>query len=428
MRAISELRPHPRHARKHSQAKKRRLAASISALGFNVPVLVDGSDQILAGQACIEAAQILGMTHVPAISLHHLTETQAIAFMLAHNKLAEDASWDDNKLAIQLKELSDLTLSFAIEATGFEPPEIDFRIQSLEDTEAVDQADDFRLASGSPVSALGDIWHLGNHRLICADALDGAAVSALFAGERATAAFADSPYNLPIHGHVSGKGTVEHREFAMAKGEMSAAEFTTFLTSSLTDICRHTTPGALIFFCMDWRHMGETLAAATAAGCELVNLCVWVKSNGGMGSLYRSRHEFVFVLRNGSEQHQNNVQLGRFGRNRTNVWNYPGANSFARKGSQRGVDLHPTVKPILMVADAILDCTQRNDIVFDPFLGSGTTLLAAERTGRRCYGVELDPLYVDTAIERWQRMTGRKALSPFGETFEFIKAKRRAGS
>jgi DNA modification methylase len=177
---------------------------------------------------------------------------------------------------------------------------------------------------------------------------------------------------------------------------------------------------------MDWRHLGEILAAGRASGCELVNLCVWVKTNGGLGSFYRSRHELIHVFSNGKGSHQNNVQLGRYGRNRTNVWNYAGANSFARRGSDRSFELHPTVKPILLVSDAILDSTKRNDIVLDPFLGSGTTLLAAERTDRRCYGLELDPLYVDTAIERWQRMTGRKAQSPLGETFETIKSKRRA--
>jgi DNA modification methylase len=179
---------------------------------------------------------------------------------------------------------------------------------------------------------------------------------------------------------------------------------------------------------MDWRHITETIAAGEASGCELLNLCVWVKSNAGMGSFNRSHPELVFVFRNGPEQHQNNIQLGRFGRNRSNVWHYAGANVFARKGFQRGTEMHPTVKPIPMVADAILDCTSRDDIVLDPFLGSGTTLLAAERTGRRCFGIELDPLYVDTTIERWQRMTGQRALTPFGETYEFIKAKRRAGT
>jgi DNA modification methylase len=425
--SVTDLRSSPHNARKHSKAQVRAIAKSIRAFGFIAPVLADKHGNIIAGHGRLEAAKLLGMTEVLVLFVHHLTEAQVRAYMLADNKLTDLSIWDDAKLAIELKELSELALSFQIEATGFATPEIDLRIQSLEDTEAIDRADDFRLASGKPASVVGDIWHLDNHRILCGNALDGTAVSALFAGERATAAFTDPPYNVKID-DVSGKGKVQHREFPMATGEMSKAEFTAFLTSSLSGICGYAAPGALIYFCMDWRHLGETLAAGTAAGCDLVNLCVWVKSNGGMGSLYRSRHELVFVFRNGPEQHQNNVQLGRFGRNRTNVWNYTGANSFARKGSQRGTDLHPTVKPILMVSDAILDCTNRNEIVFDPFLGSGTTLLAAERTGRRCYGVELDPLYVDTAIERWQRMTGKKALNPFGETYEFIKAKRRAGS
>lgn len=209
---------------------------------------------------------------------------------------------------------------------------------------------------------------------------------------------------------------------------MSESEFINFLTNSLSHICAYTIAGALIYACMDWRHMVEILAAGRAAGCNLINLCIWVKSNGGLGSLYRSRHELVFLFRNGQEAHLNNIQLGRFGRNRTNVWNYAGANAFARKGSKRVLEFHPTVKPILLIADAILDSTKRGDIVLDPFLGSGTTVLGAERSNRRCYGIELDPLYVDTAIERWQRMTGRKAHSRLGETFDLIKSRRRADS
>jgi len=425
---LSELHPSPNNARKHTPAQIRGLARSIETFHFNAPVLADRNGNILAGHGRVLAAQTLGMTQVSVIFLDHLTEEQAKAYMLADNRLTDMSSWDDTKLAIQLKEMSEMALDFEIEAIGFEAPEIDFRIQSLEDTAAIDRADSFQLATGQPVSVLGDLWHLGDHRLFCGDALDHTVLTHLLNGAKAAAAFTDPPYNVKIDGHVSGKGKVQHREFPMATGEMSEAEFTAFLTSAMTGICRHTTPGSLIYACMDWRHMTETLTAGRACGCDLLNLCVWVKNNGGMGSLYRSRHEFVFVFRNGPEPHQNNVQLGRFGRNRTNVWNYAGSNSFARRGAQRSIDLHPTVKPVLMVSDAILDCTKRNDIVLDPFIGSGTTLLAAERAGRRCHGIELDPLYVDTAIERWQRMTGHKALTPFGETFEFIKAKRRTNA
>jgi DNA modification methylase len=240
----------------------------------------------------------------------------------------------------------------------------------------------------------------------------------MFHDERASAAFTDPPYNVRIDGHATGKGKSKHREFPMASGEMSETEFTDFLSSSLKQICAHTVPGGLIYSCMDWRHLAEIHAAGLASGCDLLNLCVWVKNNGGMGSLYRSRHELVFLFRNGKDPHLN--KLGRFGRNRTNVWNYPNPSSFGRGAAA----LHPTIKPIRLIADAFLDSTRRNDIVLDPFLGSGTTILAAERTKRRCYGIELDPLYVDTAIERWQQMTGGKAHTQFGETYDRIKARR----
>jgi DNA modification methylase len=426
LQAISDLKPHAHNARKHSRAQIAAIAKSIDAFGFNAPVLVDGDQNVLAGHGRLEAARLLGMKEVPVVHLHHLTETQARAYMLADNKLTDRSTWDDETLAVQLKELSELIPDFDIEATGFEAPEIDFRIQSLEDAETIDRADNFELAVGPSISVNGELWHLDNHRIFCGSALDPNVYLQLLVGEKATASFTDPPYNVKVDGHVSGRGRIHHREFPMATGEMSKGQFTAFLESALALIRQHSKPGALIYGCMDWRHMSEMLHASTSAGCELLNLCVWVKTNGGMGSLYRSRHELIFVFRNGPEPHQNNIQLGRFGRNRTNVWNYTGSNNFARKGSSRSLELHPTVKPVLMVADAIQDSTNRNDVVLDPFLGSGTTLLAAERTGRRCYGVELDPLYVDTAIERWQRMTGHKAHNPLGESFEIVKSRRLA--
>jgi DNA modification methylase len=398
----------------------------MKAFGFTAPILIDRNRQIVAGDARYQAAKSLGLTEVPVINLDHLTEMEAKAYTLADNQFTDRSTWDDVKVATQLKELSDLALEFDIEATGFEPPEIDLRIQSLEDADAADRADEFEIAAGPSVSIPGDLWTLGEHRLRCGNAFDDASYTDFFGNEMATAAFTDPPYNVKIHGHASGKGKIKHREFAMASGEMSEAEFTDFLTTSLSKICAYTTAGALIYACTDWRHVKEMRSAANSSGCDVVNLCVWVKSNGGMGSLYRSRHELIFVLRNGMESHLNNIQLGRFGRNRSNVWNYPGVNTFARKGTKRALEYHPTVKPILLVSDAILDSTKRNDVVLDPFLGSGTTLLAAQRTERRCYGVELDPLYVDTAIERWQRMTGGQALNRSGETFAQVKLRRSA--
>jgi DNA modification methylase len=428
MLSPSELIPHPENPRKHSRPQIRAIAKSIQRSGYTAPVVADKDKRILAGHGRREAALLLGLPTIPVIVRDDLTEEQGKAYMLADNKLTDRSSWDDNKVATILKELSVPALEFDLEATGFETPEIDFRIQSLDQDDAVDAADEFEVAAGPPTSMLGDLWHLDAHRLRCGNSLEEVAFASLLNNEKATAAIIDPPYNVRIHGHASGKGRTTHREFPMAVGEMNPEEFIDFLNRSLTSLRAHCAPGSLIYACMDWRHMTEILAAGRVSGCDLVNVCVWAKSNAGMGSLYRSQHEFIYVFRNGKEPHQNNIQLGRFGRNRSNVWHYAGANSFARKGSQRNTDLHPTVKPIRLVADAILDCTRPGDIVLDSFLGSGTTLLAAERTARRCYGIELDPLYVDAAIERWQRMTGRKALNSFGETFDFVKAKRRKGS
>jgi DNA modification methylase len=322
--------------------------------------------------------------------------------------------------------LTALALDFDIEAIGFEPPEIDLRIQSLDMTPE-DIADDFEIATGPIVSKPGDLWILDSHRLYCGSALDLAAFHTVLAGERAAAVVIDPPYNVKIKGHVSGKGKITHREFPMAAGEMTEAEFTSFLQQALGHLSANCREGALIYSCMDWRHMAEILAAARGAGLDLLNLCVWAKTNGGMGTLYRSRHELIFVFKNGQAPHLNNVQLGRFGRNRSNVWNYPSANSFSRKKGSPRLDLHPTAKPIALVADAILDSTERGDIVLDAFVGSGTTILAAERTGRRCYGIELDSRHVDTAIRRWQRFTGGKAHNGQGQTFDQIAIERGDG-
>ena len=381
--ATTDLKPDPRNPRKHDRAQIRAIARSIEAFGFNAPILINKKKQIIAGHGRFEAAKLSGCTQVPVICLEHLTEDQARAYMLADNKLTDRSSWDDDMLALHLKELSEMALDFDIEAIGFELPEIDFRIQSLDITEDTNSADDFNAAVGPAVSRIGDLWLLNDHRLYCGSALDATAYDTVLGTAKAAAVFTDPPYNVKVEGHVCGSGAIKHREFAMASGEMSENEFTRFLTETLKLASSHAASGTIIYACMDWRHMGEILAAGRAAGFDLLNLCVWVKSNGGMGSLYRSRHELVFVFRNGKEAHLNNVQLGRFGRNRTNVWNYAGANSFPRKGQESVLDLHPTVKPIALVSDAILDSTKRNDIVLDPFCGSGTTLLAAERTGRR---------------------------------------------
>jgi DNA modification methylase len=425
---VEALRADPRNPRKHSRVQVRAIARSIDAFGFNAPILVDKYNQIVAGHGRYEAAQLLGLDRLPVITLDHLTETQARAYLLADNKLAERSSWDDAGLALQLKELSELALDFDFEAIGFEPPEVDLRIQSLDPADNADRADEFRDAVGPAVTRPGDLWVLGKHRVYCGSALDPLAYERVMANEKASAAFTDPPYNVKIDGNVCGSGAVKHREFAMASGEMTREQFTQFLTGALDLSRAHVCPGSIIYACMDWRHLAEMLAAGETAKFELLNLCVWVKTNGGMGSLYRSRHELVFVFRHGREAHRNNVQLGRFGRNRTNVWNYPGANSFKQNGRKSDLELHPTVKPIAMVADAILDSTNLDDVVLDPFLGSGTTLLAAQRTSRRCYGVELDPLYVDTTIMRWEHLTQQQARLSSGQSFADVKGERSAAN
>jgi DNA modification methylase len=422
---LASILPNPINPRKHSRQQVDALARSIEAFGFNAPILVDSETRVVAGHARLEAAGLLGLQEVPVIRLEHLTEAQAKAYMLADNKLTDRSGWDDAKVAIVLKGLSEMALEFEIEATGFETAEIDLRIQSCDPSEdASDSADDFEPWRGPAVSGLGDLWKLGPHSLLCGSSLDSHVYGVLLNGEKASAVFTDPPYNVPMNGHAVGKGRRKHREFPMASGEMTEDAFRGFLEDALGLAAAHSLEKAISFACMDWRHSPEIQGAIRGIGCEILNLCVWVKTNGGMGSLYRSQHEFVFVYGRAGVAHINNVQLGKFGRNRTNVWNYPGMNSFTRRGRTRGLDMHPTVKPIAMVSDAILDVTRRGDIVLDPFCGSGTTILAAERTGRRAYAIELDPGYVDTAVERWQRMTGQSAVHANGKTFDEMRSER----
>jgi DNA modification methylase len=332
--------------------------------------------------------------------------------MIADNRLTEIAVWDDRLLAQQLKELTLVGLDFDIEVTGFEMGEIDLRIASLDDPAQAeaDPADVVPEIPATPLSKLGDMWLLHRHRLLCGSALDSAVFAALMGEERAATAFIDPPYNVRIDGHAGGLGAIHHRPFPMASGEMDRSQFTAFLGQAFRNLTAFSIDGSIHFVCMDWRHVEELLAAGREAYGELKNICVWVKDNAGMGSFYRSRHELVCVFKCGRNGHRNNIQLGQFGRNRSNVWHYPGANSFTRSSEEGNLlALHPTVKPVAMVADAILDCSARGDIVLDTFLGSGTTLVAAERTGRRCHGMELDPAYVDTSVRRWQKLTGGSA-------------------
>ena len=420
---IGDLKPHPKNPKDHRRRHIQILKQSVSTFGFNVPILASPDGTIIAGHGCWAAARLAGLTEVPVIYLNHLDNDKAAAFMLAHNKTAELSGWNDPLLAEVFRDLSNKELSFELEDTGFETTEIDRLTHSLEEPGLADTVDEYEISAAPAVSRAKDGWALAEHFIFCGSALESASYRLLPNGHFAAMGFIDSPWNLQVDGFVSGNGKIKHREFAQASGEMTAQEFTEFLHKAIDRLQFYCTRGGLIFVCMDHRHLRELLAAADACDLEQINLCVWVKNNGAMGSLYRSRHELVFVFRKRDASHRNNVQLGRSGRNRTNVWNYPGANVPVK--GKRILEYHPTPKPVNLVMDAILDCTRPKDFIIDPFLGSGTTLLAAERTGRRAYGIEIDPIYVDTAILRWQRMTGREArhLST-GKTFSEIRAER----
>lgn len=421
--AVAALKPYSNNARVHSPKQIAEIASSIKAFGFNNPVLIDKAGTIIAGHGRVEAAKKLGMDAVPCLRLEHLSEVQKRAYILADNKLAEKAGWDREILRIELQHLTTLDLDFDVTITGFEMAEIDVLLGEAEvKADAADVVPP--LADGPAVTRLGDLWQIGAHRLICGDATDLETSARLLDGERAQMVFTDPPYNVKIDGHVSGLGAVKHREFAFASGEMTGAEFTAFLERVFANLVLRAVDGAIHFVCMDWRHLGEVLAAGGSTFSELKNICVWNKTNGGMGSLYRSQHEMVLVFKSGTAPHINNVELGRHGRYRTNVWTYAGANTFS---ATRDADLamHPTVKPVALVADAILDCSRRRGIVLDAFAGSGTTLVAAERTGRRGYGIELDPAYCDTIVKRVSSIAGVEArLLATGQTFAEVAAER----
>jgi DNA modification methylase len=403
------LKPYKNNARKHNDAQLEKIAASIKTFGFNNPILIDKEDVIIAGHGRWEAAKRIGLREVPTLCLDHLSEKEVRAYILADNKLAELAGWDNDILAIELQYLTTLDLEFDIEITGFETGEIDFIMEGAVSGKLDPADEDIEPDKDRPsITKTGDLWFLGNHKLYCGNSLEDESFRALLGQDNAQMVFTDPPYNVPIDGHVCGSGSIKHREFEMGVGEMTTKEFEGFLTQSFELMKKYSLQGSITFCCMDWRHMQEILGAGQKTGYEIKNLCVWVKDNGGMGSLYRSKHELVFVFKNGKSAHINNIQLGKNGRYRTNVWEYPGVNSL-KKNRMEELAMHPTVKPINLVADAIKDCSKRQGIILDPFGGSGTTLLAAEKTGRQARLIELDPHYCDLIIHRWEKLTCKKA-------------------
>ena len=401
--------PYARNARTHSKKQLKQIVKSIDNFGFTNPILIDQAGTILAGHGRVEAAKMMGLHEVPCLRIEHMSPAQKRAYVIADNKLALNAGWDDDILAEELNALLDIPdLDFDIGVIGFETAEIDSLIEGLKPEETGDPKDDALPDIASRRVALGDIWQLGSHRLICGDALDSSTLQMLMGGDKARMVFTDPPYNVKIDGHVGNSGQIKHREFAMASGEMSQEAFTDFLQTALQNMADHAVDGSIHYVCMDWRHMGELMTAGTAVYTKLKNLIVWAKDNGGMGTFYRSRHELIFAFKKGDAPHINTFELGQHGRYRTNVWNYRGVNTIGANRMEE-LKLHPTVKPVQMIADAMKDVSNRSDIVLDAFGGSGSTLIAAHKTGRIARLVELDEIYCDRIIARWERFAKDEA-------------------
>ena len=427
-RPLSSLKPYLSNSRMHSEQQLSMLAKSIHEFGFVNPVLVDETLEIIAGHGRVEAAKRLGLSSVPCLTLRGLMDTQKRRLRIADNRLAEVATWDFDVLRAELDATIDL--DFDSESIGYSAGELDILLDgSASDGVAPDPQDtiDAALLEGPAVSRFGDCWRLGDHRIFCGDALERVSYQILLGSERAEMIVSDPPYNVRVDGHARGKELKKFREFAMASGEMSEVQFTRFLETAMARACEICIDGAIGFWFMDWRHATEILAAGRSVYTEYKNMLVWTKPAAGMGTFYRSQHELVFVFKHGRAPHINNFGLGKTGRFRTNVLSYPGYNALAG-GRDANVDDHPTVKPTALIADLMRDCSRRNGIVLDSFCGSGTVLLAAERTGRRARAIEIDPLYVDLSIRRWEKATGQEARHATGTTFAEIAEERVANA
>lgn len=418
LRQVSDLKLNRRNARRHTAEQINRIQASIKTFGFVAPIIIGQEDEVLAGEARLKAARAAGLDAVPTISLAHLPADAQRAYMLADNRLAELASWDERALAIELEDLAGLDLGFSLDAIGFDGGDLERILGAMGDVEVEEDAPPPLQAQ--PVTRLGDVWRLGDHRLVCGDARDPSALEVLMQGDVARMVLTDPPFNVPVAGHITKRDT-QAREFPMASGEMTPAEFTAFLTDSLGAAARHAVDGSIHYVFMDWRHIQEVTTAGQTAIGPLKNLIVWAKPNAGMGAFYRSQHELVFVFKKGKAAHVNTFGLGEHGRYRTNVWTYPGASGF-HADRQDDLALHVTPKPVTMLADAILDVSHSGDIVLDVFGGSGSTLMAAHHTGRRARLIELDPLYCDVICRRFLQAGGAVVREADGLSFDGVAA------
>lgn len=405
---ITSVKPYPQNARKHPKRQVAQIVESVLEFGMMRPILVDETGMIIAGHCCLEAAKSIGLEKIPIIQARHLSKAQVKAYRLADNKLALESDWDFGLVRGELEFLSSVEIDFDLSLTGFSVTETDLILGA--DEPLPEDAFVPVIPPGEDVIVIqGDVWLLDNHHISCGDCRDPAVIDQLMKEVRANMVLTDPPYNVPIDGHVSGLGKNQHGEFVMASGEMTPNEFSEFLRDSLAQAARVSVDGSLHYIFMDWRGLPALNTAALFVYDRTLNLIVWAKTNAGMGSLYRSQHELILVSKKGTAPHQNNVELGRNGRYRTNLWRYAGANSFGAERDE-SLAMHPTVKPVQMLADAILDVTRRGDTVFDGFLGSGSTLMACEQTSRVCYGMEIDPAYIQVIIRRWEKATGKEAV------------------
>ena len=432
--APSHLKFNPKNARSHKPPQIAAIARSIQTFGFNIPIVTDEAGQILAGHGRAAAALKLGLEAVPVVRIAHLSPAQREAFAIADNRLTDTSHWDEQLLGEVLRELSLADLDFELDAIGFSVCEIDLKIEgAMSVGEGPDNDDALVELTGPAITSLDDLWLLGKHpfthRMFCGDALVPENWVTLMDGAKGHMVFSDPPYNLPVDGFISGLGKIRHREFHSASGEMDRDQFTTFLADVFSQMARNVEGGSLAYICMDHRHLVEMLTAGESSFSEFKTLCVWAKHAGSMGGLYRNQMELVFVWKAGRGRNRDNVALGKFGRNRTNVWNYPGIAGFRYSEGGDLLKTHPTCKPVRLVADAILDVTARGEIVIDPFLGSGTTIIAAERTGRIAYGMEIDPLYCDAILRRYRDLTGDEPiLASTHQTLAELEAERGAAA